>query len=276
MIYLSEPTLNRIRVWSQGSTTPIKTISGSLSLPASVFVTLAGDLYVDNGHNGRVDMWSVNANSSVVAMYFSGGWCAGLFIDNRNTLYCSIRDQHQVIKHSLEGGDANVSTIAAGTGLNGSASDMLTSPHGVFVGINFDLYVADCGNDRIQRFRGGQRNATTVAGNGTTNTIDLRCPTGVVLDGDGYLFIVDSGNNRIIGSGPNGFRCVIGCSSTCSSAADHLCGPSSAVFDSFGNMYVADGRNSRIQMFTQDTKSCGKYEIRAQSESRDMRHPTVT
>ena len=214
-------------------------------------------MYVDNGHNGRVDTWSVNANSSAVAMHFSGGWCSGLFVDDRNALYCSIRDQHQVIKNSLDD-DANVSTVAAGTGSNGSASNMLSSPHGIFVDINFDLYVADCGNDRVQLFEAGEVNATTVAGTGAMNTIDLRCPTGVVLDGDGYLFIVDSGNNRIIGSGPNGFRCVIGCSSICSSAADHLCSPSSAAFDSFGNMYVADGRNSRIQMFSQDTKSCGK------------------
>ena len=61
-----------------------------------------------------------------------------------------------------------------------------------FVDISFDLYVADSVNNRIQRFSSGQMNATTVAGNGTSGTIFLKTPMDILLDGDGYLFIVDS------------------------------------------------------------------------------------
>jgi hypothetical protein len=257
-IHVAEQGYNQVQVWSPGSVTPTKTISSSLSLPVTVFATINGDIYIDNGLNGRVDKWSMNANNSVPVMYFTGGWCSGLFVDIDNQLYCSIQDQHQVIRSSRTG-DANISTIVAGTGLNGSTSDRLHAPHGIFVDIRFNLYVADCGNDRVQLFAAGQRNATTVAGNETRNPISLSCPTGVVLDGDGYLFIVDSGNNRIVGSGPNGFRCVVGCSRSCSSASDHLCKPVSVAFDGYGKMYVADEMNGRIQIFTQSTKSCCKY-----------------
>ena len=31
------------------------------------------------------------------------------------------------------------------------------------------------------------------------------------MDGNGYLFIADKENHRIVGSGPNEFRCLIGC-----------------------------------------------------------------
>src|ERR1700722_904468 len=115
-------------------------------------------------------------------MYVSGGGCSGLFVDINNMIYCSIRDLHQVIKTSFNG-NPNISMIAAGTGWNGSESDMLNMPYGIFFDISFNLYVADCGNDRIQLFLEGQLNATTVVGNGTTDTIALNCPTDVVIDG---------------------------------------------------------------------------------------------
>ena len=69
---------------------------------------------------------------------------------------------------------------------------------------------ADCGNNRVQLFKSGQSNATTIAGSGASGTITLSCPKGVVLDSDDHLFIVDANNNRIIGSDANGFRCIVG------------------------------------------------------------------
>ena len=138
--------------------------------------------------------------------------CYGLFIDVTETLYCSVHDNHQVVKRSLND-NWNLPTTVAGTGIAGSTSSMLNGPCGIFVDINIDLYVAECGNHRIQLFRSGQLNGITVAGNGSINiTITLRCPTSIVLDADGYLFIVDNNNHRIIGSGLHGFRCIVGCS----------------------------------------------------------------
>ena len=128
--------------------------------------------------------------------------CAGIFVDLNNNLYCSTHYQHQVVSQSLTDPSSPL-TIAAGTGCSGSASNMLDEPFGIFVTTSLDLYVADSRNDRIQLFRRGETNGTTVAGNRSSGTtFPLRRPTGVVLDADGYLFIVDSGNNRIVGSGP--------------------------------------------------------------------------
>ncbi|CAF4414903.1 unnamed protein product, partial [Adineta steineri] len=123
------------------------------------------------------------------------------------------------------------------------------NPRGIFVDTNLNLYVADCGNDRVQLFLSGQVTATTVAGSTATGTISLDCPSDVALDGGGYLFIVDSNNNRIIGSGPNGFRCIIACTSTTGSASNQLSSPSTFSFDSYGNIYVTDQGNSRVQKF---------------------------
>jgi hypothetical protein len=246
-------------VWLDGSINLTRTISDNLSKPYALFVTTAGDIYVDNGYsNGRVDKWTSSTNTSVPAMYV-GNACYGLFVDTRNTLYCSICNLHQVVTKSLNSG-TNVVTIVAGTGCPGSVSNMLHSPYGIFVSTNFDLYVADCGNDRVQLFPSGQLNGTTVARNGAPGTIPLNCPTAVVLDGDNYLFIVDSYNNRIVGPGPNGFRCLVGCSGS-GSASNQLSDPQSMAFDSFGNIFVTNWGNARVQKFIFVNNTLGKCNV---------------
>jgi len=258
-VYVADATNNRVQVWFNESTSPTKTISGGLSGPNAVFVATNGDIYVDNGlNNGRVDKWTMDANTSVPAMSVNSS-CYGLFVDINDTLYCSTPDLHQVVKRSLND-NMTAPTLAAGTGIPGATSNLLNQPYGIFVDVNFDLYVADYGNNRIQLFGVGQLNATTVAGSSSLNTtIALNNPYGIVLDADNYLFIVDSGNARIVGSGPNGFRCLVGCSGS-GPAFNQLDGPSDLSFDSYGNIFVTDFYNNRVQEFILLTNSCGKYE----------------
>jgi hypothetical protein len=257
-IYVADYTDGRIQVWLNDSINPVRTISAGLSSPASLFVTSNGDIYVDNGQsNGRVDKWTLNANTSVPAMYVISR-CKGLFVDITNTLYCSMDWNNQVVKRWLDD-QSNITTIVAGTGVQGSTSDMLWYPNGIFVDNNFDLYVADCGNNRIQLFPLGQLNGITIAGSGSPNfTIAISCPAGIVLDADNYLFIADFGNNRIVGSGPNGFRCLVGCSGSSGAASNQLNPPIALSFDSYGNMFITDQNNNRIQEFILSTNSCGK------------------
>jgi len=255
-IYVTDRTNNRIQVWLQGNSNPTRTISGNIDYPNSLFVTSSGDIYVDNGYYcGQVDKCLLNATSSISAMYITDV-CFGLFIDINNTLYCSLTYLHQVVTKSLDD-TPNTSKIAAGTGCAGSTSTTLYYPCGIYVDINFNLYVADWANNRIQLFQPGQLNAVTVAG--TSGTILLSYPSSVVLDADDYLFIVDYGNSRIIGSGPAGFRCVAGCSGTSGSASDQLYLPYTMAFDSDGNIFVTDASNNRVQKFILNNNVCGKY-----------------
>jgi hypothetical protein len=254
-VYVADRENNQIVIWLEGSIKIARTISGNLSYPYALFVTTAGDIYVDNGYeNGRVNRWTINTTIGVPVMYVDKE-CYGLFVDISDTLYCSIGDRHQVVAKSLNNGS---NTVVAGTGCPGSASDMLYFPRGIFVDTNLDLYVADCFNDRIQLFHLGQFIGLTVAGNGTLGAFTLSCPTGVVLDADKYLFIVDSINHRIIGSGPNEFRCIVGCSGSTGSASNQLNYPQSMAFDSYGNIYVTDQNNHRIQKFIKVNNNGGK------------------
>ena len=161
-------------------------------------------------------------------------------------------NNHRVDKKWLNG----TTTIVAGTGVQGSESNMLNHSRGIFVDINLDLYVADRDNHRIQLFGLNQQNGITVVGKGSTNiTISLNGPTGVVLDGNQHLFIIDHGNHRIIGSNENGFRCIVACSGQ-GSTSNKLSFPQSIAFGSFGNLFVVDQNNNRIQKFCLSTNFC--------------------
>ena len=125
---------------------------------------------------------------------------------------------------------------------------------------NFNLYVADSGNHRIQFFKNNQLNGTTVVGSGAPGTISLNLPTAITLDGNGYYFIVDLGNNRVVASGLTGFRCIVGCSGQSGSSPSQLSTPRSLAFDTDGNLFVADTDNIRIQKFVLASNSCSKLQ----------------
>jgi hypothetical protein len=110
----------------------------------------------------------------------------------------------------------------------------------------------------VQRFPDGVLNGTTEAGDTAPINFTLNNPTSVILDGGGYLFIVDSGNQRIIRSGPNGYQCLIGCSMPSCELPTQLCDPLTAIFDSHGNIFVTNQNQNGIQKFILSTNSCGK------------------
>ncbi|CAF4053159.1 unnamed protein product, partial [Adineta steineri] len=250
-VYVADQANGRIQVWLNGSTTLTGNYSGGLSVPYSVFVTDNSDVYVDNGRtNYRVDKWGWNSTSSVPAMY-TCGQCYSLFVDINNMLYCVMGANHQVVSKSLDT-HVNVWSIVAGTGSAGSTSVTLNTPWGIFVDNNLNLYVADTNNNRIQKFASGQLNGTTIA----TGTIVLFGPTSVIFDADGYMFITDCFNQRLIGSGANGFRCIAACSGSAGSSSSQLFYPHTISFDSYGNIFVVDQENNRVQKFLLLPNSC--------------------
>ena len=247
-------TINRdngqILIWMNNFNDPNLILYTQLSSDAyTIFVTTNRQIYVGDNSSIKSNSFS---NKTIEISNVSSLYINGLFVDMNNTLYCSIDGQHKVVKKSLNDSSSTMITVA-GTGSWSSASNMLNRPYGIFVDTNFDLYIADCFNHRIQLFRLGETNGITVAGNTSANlTIELLYPSNVILDGNKYLFITDGDNHRIIGSDENGFRCIVACSMSSGATSNQLFYPRSIAFDSFGNLFVADQANNRIQKFYLD------------------------
>ena len=249
-VYVTAQADDQIHLWFKENMTVTHMISVELSSPRSIFVTATGNIYIDNGQQlGRVDMWSNKATRSVTAMAVAAA-CYGLFVDINNNVYCSQLSTNLVVRKAAVD-DANTSSIAAGNGSCGSASNMLCAPIGIFVDITLNMYIADSGNGRVQLFKAGELFGTTVSSG-------LNNPTDVVLDANGCLFITDSNNHRIIRSGSCGFLCLIGCVNADGGIPNALFSPFTLAFDSRGRIFVVDESNRRIQKYSLDNRACGE------------------
>ena len=258
-IYVINWLTDYMYIWLQGSTQPDRTIYPVSDGPNSIFVRPNGSIYVDAAYSQyQIREYSFNASNYTILMD-SCSTCYGLFMDTNDVLYCSQYLKHVVLTKSF-GQRMNVWQYIAGVVDScGSAAHQLCYPRGIFVDVNFNLYIADAGNNRIQKFAPGQVNGTTVAGGSTASlTITLATPTAVTLDADGYLFIVDQAKHRIVGSDANGFRCIAACAGYAGITATTLSSPPSMAFDSSGNLYVVDWGNDRIQKFALTSNACGK------------------
>ena len=249
---------NRVLIWYNESSSATRILSENLTNPSSIFVTTDGDVYVYSSlFNDRIEKWTSNATEGELVLNVVGA-CTGLFIDSQDSIYCSLVSHHSVVKTKVDN-DSMKLIIVAGTGCPGPISDMLNHPHGIFVDFNFNLYVADTFNDRIELFVSKQLDAITVVGLEASIPFRLRRPTGIVLDADNYVFVVDSNNHRIIRSLPDGFQCLVGCSGKSGATMSHLHKPQTMAFDRGGNIFATDSQNHRVQKFALFENICGTY-----------------
>ena len=265
-IYVADHANGKIVFWDKDHINASRTLDvGAVFNYSDLFVGLNGDVYFENGNeSGRIDKWSVDQNSTICVAKFSGH-CYGLFIDFNNSLYCSQHDQNIITKISIYGKN-HTKIIVAGNGSCGNAQNQLNTPWGIFVDRDFNLFVADSGNHRIQLFLQGQNDAKTVAGPGIRPGSNLSWPTDVVLARNGDLYVADNKHHRIVRFGGNKSNCVVGCTSENGSAANEISDAYAIQFDKKGNLYVADEHNNGIQMFALSNSTCGRPNERTRTK----------
>ena len=249
-----------IYVWSEDNIRSQWNLNVETYVNPTLFVSTNDEIYFQTEEQGDIYKLSKNANTTIIVKQFNV-ICRSLFIDINNTLYCSAHEESKIFSSSLSDNNSAV-IVVAGNNLKGSSPDELDSPYGIFVDSNFDLYVTDNAKNRIRLFRSGKTNGTTVAGEGIPSGLTLEQPADVVLDMDGQLFIVDRGNHRVIRVKSSDYQCIAACAGVSGSSSSQLYLPETIYFDSYGNFYVGDIPNTRIQKFTLVTKSCSKSERR--------------
>ncbi len=152
----------------------------------------------------------------------------------------------------------------AGTATEGTAtSSLLNGPNGVAVDASGNVYIADSGNNRIEKVT-PQGTLSVFAGTGTSGTptegtatnSKLNSPGGVAVDSSGNVYIADSGNNRIEKVTPQGRLSFFAGTGTAgaptagTATSSNLNFPRGVVVDSFGNVFIADYFNYRVEKVT--------------------------
>ena len=190
---------------------------------------------------------------------------AGVAVDAAGKIYIADRGNHRIVVVDRLG---NLEVVAGdGTpghvGDGGPAEDArLNSPSGLTLLPDGRLAVADTGNHRI-RIIDGEGVITTLAGTGTAGAggdgglataAQLNAPEDIAADPAGYIYIADTGNERLRVILPGGMIETwsgTGTSRSASRARDlQLIAPTGVAADSEGNVFVVESGEHRIWRLT--------------------------
>jgi uncharacterized protein (TIGR03437 family) len=192
----------------------------------------------------------------------------GVAVDRAGNVYVADQGNHRVRMISTSG----IVTTVAGNGTNGYSGDggaarsaELSSPWGVALDANGNLYIGDSGNDCIRKVDANGI-ISTFAGNGTAGfkgdggpatSAELADPLSVTVDSAGNLYIADFHNNRIRKVALDGTISTIAGNGIAGYTGDggaatkaELLDPEGVAVDRAGNVYTAESRNNRVRMIS--------------------------
>jgi sugar lactone lactonase YvrE len=252
--------------------------NAALDFPKGVVADAAGNVYIADSGNNRVEEVNANGLISTIAGGLGGADTGdgGPAVDARvlspravafdaiGNLY--IGDENRVRKVDAGG----IITTAAGTNAAGYAGDggpainaELNNISAVTCDRAGNLYIADAYNSCVRQVNVGGI-ITTIAGYGVAGfngdniiatNAQLSNPTGVAVDALGNIYISDSGTGRIRKIGTNGIITTIAGNGGVGYSGEgipatnaSLPSPMGLSFDASGNLYVVD--SCRIRKIT--------------------------
>ncbi len=242
--------------------------------PTGAAVDGSGNIYIADGSNHRIRKVDAEGNISTIAgtgesgARGDGGAAtaarlnnpSNVALDGAGNLY--IASGSRIRKVDTEG---IITTVAGGNGRGFSGDDgvataaQLDSPQDVAVDGAGNLYIADTDSRRIRKVDAAGT-ITTAAGTwdrgdgGAATAAQLLDPQGVAADGEGNLYVADTGRIRKVDAAGN-MTTVAGSSGTTDSgyggddepASQAQLTPRDVAVDGAGNLYIADGSNHRVR-----------------------------
>ncbi|PCH67244.1 MAG: hypothetical protein COC01_06190, partial [Bacteroidetes bacterium] len=196
--------------------------SAQLNYPSGVEVDAQGNVYIADYSNHRIRRIDTAGIIITIAGTGTGGYSgdggaatstqlnypSGVEVDAQGNVYVADLSNQRIRKIDTAG----IITTIAGTGTQGYSGDggaatlaQLSSPAGVEVDAQGNVYIADQGNQRMRKIDTAGI-ITTIAGTGTAGysgdggaatSAHLFQLTGVEVDAQGNVYIADQGNNRI-------------------------------------------------------------------------------
>jgi DNA-binding beta-propeller fold protein YncE len=162
----------------------------------------------------------------------------GVAVDEDFNVYVVDSNNHCIKKFS------NLGMYDKTIGMRGTSDGEFLFPSAIAVNQNNEIFVAD--RTRLQIFSSEGEFISSWGGEGEIAT-GLNKPMGIAIDQDGYIYVSDSGNNRIKKFDGNG-QLIAEWGET-GDGEGQLNYPMGIAVDSQGTVFVAERENNRIQSF---------------------------
>ncbi|CAF1418416.1 unnamed protein product [Adineta steineri] len=226
-----------------------------LSLPQGIYI---GDghqtIYIADCCNHRIVEWKYGAkNGQVVA----GGNGKGNRSDQLNHPTDVIVDKKNDSLIVCDWGNSRVLRWSRQNGTNGKTIISNIHCNGLTMDNNGDLYVSDCKENEVKRWKQGGTEETVVAGgNEKGNHLNqLNWPTYIFVDENHSVYVSDFENHRVM-KWMKGAKegIVVAGGNAEGNSLTQLCYPQGVTVDHLGNVYVADSVNHRIMRWCKGSK----------------------
>lgn len=218
---------------------------GKLEDPAGVAVNGAGDLWVVDSAQGRLEEFGPEGKYIAKIGEAGAGTGqlkepSGLAIDSKGNLWVADSGNNNILEFSPEGRlEATITATCAEGG-------KLKAPAAVAFDAEGRMWVADAGNNKIEKYKEGK--CVSEWGSAGSEPGKLAEPKGIAIDSEGHIWVSDTGNDRIEEFTTTGsLLSVLG---GAGSGEGQLDAPQAITFDSAGYLWVADGANDRVQAFS--------------------------
>jgi len=193
---------------------------GALNGPDNLAVDLRGDVYVADRDNNRIQKFASSGRFLAALGRNGGDGTAGLgpgefnhprgvTTDGLGDLYVADSASNRIEKFGPDGRFQARFGRSGGDGSAGRARGEFNDPRGLATDPAGNLYVADHGNNRVQKLDSNGRFLAVWGRNGGEGSsgrgaAQFTRPRGVAVDSAGHLFVADKGNNRVQEFGPDG------------------------------------------------------------------------
>lgn len=247
-IYVADTGNNRIQKFAPDGTwlaTYGKNITEKVVLnnPGSVAVDRDGNIFISDTYNKRI--LKLNSEGKYISEFKTYGYCKKITLDKYGYVY--VTDDGSISKFKQDG------TLVSKWGSNqvvlgheGDENGLFFNIGGIAVDNNGYIYVADTGNNRIQKF---SPKGTWISTWGTQyrSQWDFNSPMGVAVDAEGYIYVADTGNHCV-----RRFDCMGNEDIGWKKGVDNmsaLFNPYGLAIDKDGNICTSDNKNHCIRLF---------------------------
>ncbi len=160
-VYVDDGGNNRVTKWPPGATAGIVVAGGNgygnaanqLASPEAMYVDPAGNIFVLDSGNGRVVKWTPGATTGIVlnASYNFSDSPEGIYVDVLGDIYLPLEGKSIVVEW-VPGATSPFTIVGDPNFTIGHAANDLLDPWSVFIDKSGNMFVADAGNYRVQKF----------------------------------------------------------------------------------------------------------------------------